>query len=125
MRLLDEVYDEIRDEPDASLAPLGSVLRDLLGGPRGTLANLADRFTEAGLAEIMASWIHDGPNLPVTASQLRTVLGEERTQSFATGAGLSENDLLWSLARYLPRVINRMTPSGHVEARENQGTLPQ
>jgi len=73
----------------------------------------------------MASWIHDGPNLPVTASQLRTVLGEERTRSFATEAGLSENDLLWSLARYLPSVIDRMTPSGHVEARENQGTLPQ
>jgi uncharacterized protein YidB (DUF937 family) len=125
MRLLDEVYDEIGNEPDNGLAPLGSVLRDLLGGPRGTLADLADRFTEAGLAEIMASWIHDGPNLPVTALQLRTVLGDERTRDFATEAGLSEDDLLWGLARYLPRIIDRMTPSGHVQPRENQGTLPE
>jgi uncharacterized protein YidB (DUF937 family) len=125
MRLLDEVYDEIRDGPDATLAPLASVLRDLLGGPRGTLADLADRFTDAGLAEITASWIQDGPNLPVTATRMRTVLGKERTRDFATEAGLSEDDLLWSLARYLPRVIDRMTPSGHVEVKENRGTLPE
>ncbi|MBV8573802.1 MAG: DUF937 domain-containing protein [Acetobacteraceae bacterium] len=124
MRLLDEVYDEIRREPESSIAPLGSVLRDLLGGPRGTLANLADRFTQAGLAEIMASWIHDGPNLPVTAGQLRTVLGAERARDFATEAGMPEDDLLWTLARYLPRVVDRMTPEGRVTTRENPGTLP-
>ena len=123
MRLLHEVYEELGEE-DGDVTPLGSVLEDLLGGPRGTLPNLADRFTQAGLGALMASWINDGPNLPITPSQLRTVLGNERTRDFATAAGLPEDDLLRRLAACLPRVIDRMTPNGHVQERENPGTFP-
>jgi uncharacterized protein YidB (DUF937 family) len=123
MRLLHEVYQELGDQ-DGDLTPLGAVLEDLLGGPRGTLPNLADRFTQAGLGGLMASWISDGPNLPITPTQLRTVLGGERTRDFATAAGLSEDDLLRRLAGCLPRVIDRMTPDGHVQERENPATFP-
>jgi uncharacterized protein YidB (DUF937 family) len=124
MRLLDEVSDELRNESGSDFEPLGGVIRDLRGGPRGTLPDLADRFTAAGLGRIMASWIHNGPNLPITADQLRVVLGEERTQDFATATGLPPNDFLWKLARHLPRVIDRMTPDGQVEAGENPGGFP-
>ena len=38
--------------------------------------------------------------------------------------GLRPTDFLWKLARHLPRVIDRMTPEGHVEGRENPGGFP-
>src|SRR6185312_3536390 len=102
MRLLHEVYEELPEATGGDFAPLRAVLSDLLEGPRGNLPDLIDRFTEAGLASIMASWVEGGPCLPVTADQLRTVLGSERVRDFATLAGLPEQELLTRLAHRLP-----------------------
>ena len=88
MRLIHEVIEDLRGRPDEDGTPLGAALEELLGGERGSLPELADRFTEAGLAEVMASWIGNGPNLPISTSDLRRVLGEERAEDLATLAGL-------------------------------------
>lgn len=126
MRLVHEVLDELDDGTGTGgdLAPLGASIEDLLGGPRGTLADLADRFTQERLGAVMASWIHAGPNEPIRPEQLARVLGAERVRDFATLSGLPEDAFLERMARHLPRVIDRMTPEGHAQTRENQGTLP-
>jgi uncharacterized protein YidB (DUF937 family) len=55
--LVHEVLREMSGGDDRDVFPLGAAIEDLLGGPRGTLADLADRFTQARLGAIMASWI--------------------------------------------------------------------
>ena len=57
-------------------------LEKLLGGERGSLADLGERFTQAGLPLIMDSWTGRGPKFPITAADLRRVLGEERVSLF-------------------------------------------
>ncbi len=115
MRLIHEVIDDLRGMPEQNVSPIAAALEALLGGERGTLPDLADRFTEAGLAPIMASWIGNGPKLPISTHDLRRVLGDERVGDFATLAGLSSDDFLLHFARSLPAAVHRMTPEGELE----------
>jgi hypothetical protein len=78
MRLINEVIEDLRGLPDVEVTPMGAGLEELLGGQGGSLPELADRFTAAGLGHIMASWIGHGANLPISPRDLRSILGEER-----------------------------------------------
>lgn len=112
MRLIHEVINDLRSLPDENVSPMGAALEELLGGERGSLPELADRFTQAGLGNIMLSWIGNGPNLPISTRDLRHVLGEERVEDLATLAGMSSGDFLVHLVRALPAAVHRMTPEG-------------
>ncbi len=116
MRLTHEVIEDLRKLPDNEVTPMGAALEELLGGERGSLPELADRFAEAGLGHVMASWIGNGPNLSVGARDLRRVLGEERVEDLATLAGMVSGDFLVRLARLLPAAMHRMTPEGELQA---------
>jgi uncharacterized protein YidB (DUF937 family) len=117
MRLVHEVIEDLRVElPGGPITPMSAALLELLGGERGSLPELADRFTEAGLGPIMASWIGKGTNLSISTRDLRRVLGEERVEDLATLAGMTSGDFLVHLARLLPAAIHRMTPEGELGA---------
>ena len=122
MRLIHDVIEDLRGLPDEPVTPLGAALEELLGGERGSLPELADRFTQAGLGNIMASWIGHGPNLTISTRDLRRILGEERVEDLATLAGLSSGDFLVHLARLLPAAIHRMTPEGELETPVGRAT---
>jgi uncharacterized protein YidB (DUF937 family) len=117
VRLIHEVIDDLRGLPDANVSPIAATLEKLLGGERGTLPDLADRFTQTGLGHVMASWIGDGPRLPISTQDLRRILGDERVGDFATLAGLSSDDFLVHFARLLPLAVHRMTSEGETEAK--------
>ena len=55
MRFIHQVIDDLRGLPDDDVSPMSAALEELLGGERGSLPNLADRFTQAGL---VMSWPH-------------------------------------------------------------------
>lgn len=114
MRLFNEVISDLQRLPHENVSPLTAALEELLGGERGTLPNLADRFTQAGLGHIMASWIGNGPNLPISTEDLRRVLGDERVGDFSTLAGLSSEAFLVHFARLLPAAVHGMTPEGEL-----------
>ena len=117
MRLLHEVIDDLQHHAEEhAITPLGHVLEELLGGERGTLHDLADRFNQAGLGQIVASWIGHGPNLPIHPEELRQVLGEERVQDMATLAGMPSVALLERLCRLLPPTVHAMTAEGTLHA---------
>jgi uncharacterized protein YidB (DUF937 family) len=116
MRLIHHVIADLRDRSEDIESPMDAALAELLGGERGSLPELADRFTAAGLGHIMASWIGNGPNLPISTQNLRVILGEERTEDLATLTGLSSDDFLVHLARRLPVAVHHMTPEGEMGA---------
>lgn len=88
MALVHHVIQDLNTRHGEELVtPLGAALEDLLGGERGSLEDLADRFTEAGLGHVLASWMEDGPQRAIGARALRRVLGEQRIQDLATGSG--------------------------------------
>jgi len=113
MRMIHDVIEDLRDwHDDEELTPLGAALEELLGGERGSVPELADRFRSAGFGEVMSSWIGTGEKLPIASADLRRILGEQRAQDLATLAGLTSGEFVVRLARVLPAAIHRMMQEG-------------
>jgi uncharacterized protein YidB (DUF937 family) len=114
MPLIHEVIEDLRGLRDAEVTPIEAAPEELLRGERGSVAELADRLTEAELGHIMITWM-GRPALPMSAQELRSVLGEERVADLATVAGRSSENFLAHPVRLLPTAVHRMTPEGSTE----------
>lgn len=87
----------------------------LLNNPQtGGLQGLVTAFEQQGLGHLISSWIGTGKNLPVSAEQLQSVLGNARIQALAQQAGLNPQELSAQLATHLPQVIDKLTPHGTI-----------
>ena len=82
----------------------------------GGIGGVLDKFKEGGLAEQAASWVGKGENLPVSAEQISSVLGDGAIADMAAKFGISPETLSAQIAQHLPTVIDKMTPNGAVEA---------
>ena len=117
MRLVHEViYDLHYRAKEHAIRPLGHVREELLGGERGTLPDLAGRFTQAGLGSVITSRTGNRPNLAIRPGDLRRAMGKERAQDMATLAGMRSDALLDRLCRMLPPTGHAMTPEGDLYA---------
>lgn len=81
----------------------------------GGLEGLRSRAAAAGLDSQVASWIGTGGNESITPEQMRDLLGQEAVSSAANQTGFSAQQLLPLLAKFLPMIIDKLTPNGRVE----------
>ncbi len=96
----------------------GSQPADLLSSllnQAGGLSGLMQRFEQAGMTEVFASWVSTGENQPVQPSQVEQVLGAESISMLAGRLGLDRNMILPLLSQFLPQVIDQLTPQGTLE----------
>lgn len=93
-------------------------LAEAIGGvlEGGGLGRLLETLDDQGLGDTGASWVSRGKNLPISAEQLEAVLGNEHVRSIAAKLGVTPEEAASQLARYLPQVIDRLTPDGKVPA---------
>ncbi len=88
----------------------------------GGLSGVLDKFKSGGLSEQAASWVGHGENLPVSADQITSVLGNGQIAEMAAKFGLTPEVLSSQIAQHLPSVVDKMTPNGEVGA-ESGGLL--
>ena len=98
--------------------PLLQALTGLLGqnSSVGGLAGLVQAFQKNGLGEIVTSWVSTGKNLPVTPQQIQQGLGGDLLSQLASKAGLSADAAGTQLAGLLPDLVDKLTPTGKIEA---------
>jgi len=98
--------------------PLLQALAGLLGqnSPVGGLAGLVQTFQKNGLGDIVNSWVCTGKNLPVTPQQIQQGLGGDLLSQLATKAGISTDAAGAQLAGLLPDLVDKLTPTGKIEA---------
>jgi uncharacterized protein YidB (DUF937 family) len=98
--------------------PLMQALTGLLGqnSSVGGLAGLVQTFQKNGLGEIVNSWVSTGKNLPVTPQQIQQGLGGDLLKQLATKAGISTEAAGTQLAGLLPDLVDKLTPTGKIEA---------
>ena len=94
--------------------PLLTGVLGMLQNHEGGLGGLVEKFKEKGLGDIAASWIGTGENLPITAEQLKGVLGNETLGQMASQLGVSGDQLSGQLSGLLPQIIDKLTPNGQV-----------
>jgi len=98
--------------------PLMQALTGLLGqnSSVGGLAGLVQTLQKNGLGEIVNSWVGTGKNLPVTPQQIQQGLGGDLLKQLAAKAGISTEAAGTQLAGLLPDLVDKLTPTGKIEA---------
>ena len=94
-------------------AAIGGVLNSLLGqGQSADLGSLVSGFKEKGMGDVAESWLGDGENAPVSADQLKEVLGAEKITEAAAELGTDEDSLLGGLQDALPQLVDKASSGG-------------
>lgn len=119
MGILDRAFEMLGDNHlplmDARTKLLQAALSLIANnGQTGGLQGLMERFQEAGLGNVISSWIGPGENVLVTAEQMERVLGEGHLQQISEETGLPEHEVANRLSDMLPDLIDKLTPAGHV-----------
>jgi uncharacterized protein YidB (DUF937 family) len=79
---------------------------------QGGLQNVVSQFEKNGFGDTVKSWISQGPNLPITADQIRQALGSAKVKELAAKMGLPADKLAEKLAQHLPQAVDKATPDG-------------
>ncbi len=119
MGLLDSLVGQVAGSllggNNAQAGGLMGVVTQLLTDPQhGGLQGLVSMFEQQGLGQVVASWVGTGQNLPVSADQLASVLGNDKVQAMAQQLGLNPQELSSQLAHLLPQVVDHLTPQGQL-----------
>ncbi len=94
------------------------VATSLLGndGGVGGLEGLIAKFQQAGLGDVVASWVGTGHNQAISGDQLGQVLGNDTLSGLARQLGVNPGDLAGQLSSVLPGLVDQLTPNGHAPA---------
>jgi uncharacterized protein YidB (DUF937 family) len=95
----------------------------MLNDPRiGGIDGILRRCQQAGLGDIVSSWIGTGQNQPIDPRQLQEAMPDEITNvSRQAGLGGQQGGSL--LAQLLPYLIDKLTPNGRVPQQDQMGQL--
>ena len=87
------------------------------GGQAQKLPDVVKQFEEKGLREQVDSWVRTGPNKPVDRRQIEDVFGQRELDNLARNKGIDRDQLAEVLSRYIPKIIDELTPGGQLQAR--------
>ena len=111
------LFDSVMGAVSGQLEQQGG-LTNLLGGllannsELGGLGGLAEKFNQAGLGDVIGSWIGKGENLPISAEQIASVLGSGTLGNMASQLGMDPAQAASQLSQLLPGLIDQLTPNG-------------
>lgn len=94
-------------EAAASALP-GIIERVLPGGLQGLLMKLQ----QSGMGAQVNSWLGRGPNDPITAEDIRKVLGDQHVQEIAQKLGVPADQVAALLSKLLPEAVDKASPEG-------------
>ena len=111
MALLDDLIGRVMTAVAGDKAPaLNQFLQDS-GGVNG----LAQKFQSGGAGEVFSSWVSTGENKAIAAETIQQVLGSGQVQQLAQKMGLDSQQTSEFVAKALPQLIDKLTPSGAIE----------
>jgi uncharacterized protein YidB (DUF937 family) len=94
-------------------AVLPAVLGEVMGnGGQGGLNAIVAKLQQAGLGDIAKSWVGTGQNLPITADQLKQVLGSDVVRQLAAKYNIPIDQVAEVLAHQLPLAVDKASPDG-------------
>jgi len=94
-------------------AVLPAVLGEVLGtGNQGRLNAIVAKLQQAGLGNQVSSWLGNGQNLPITADQIKQVLGSDVVRQLAAKYNIPVDQISEVLAHQLPIAVDQASPNG-------------
>lgn len=116
MGLLDQVVGALAGgQSGGGNGQLIQTVLQLINNPQiGGLAGLLKTLQQSGLGEAANSWVSTGQNMPVSADQIQSSLGDSLLPGLAAQLGVTPEQASGSLAQYLPQIIDQLTPNGQL-----------
>ncbi|MEB3325843.1 MAG: YidB family protein [Cyanobacteriota bacterium] len=111
MALLDDLIDSVVSKVAGEQ---GNVISQFLKD-NGGVSGLAQKFQSGGAGEVFASWVGTGDNKAIASDMINKILGSAQVQQIAQNLGLDSNQAADLLAKYLPQVIDKLTPDAQIE----------
>jgi uncharacterized protein YidB (DUF937 family) len=97
---------------------LGDILSQIFGGGSAQrLPEVVKQFEEKGMRDQVDSWVRTGPNKPVERRQIEDAFGQRELEELARRRGIDRDQLAEVLARYIPKIIDELTPAGSLPRR--------
>jgi uncharacterized protein YidB (DUF937 family) len=91
------------------------VLSEVLGSNgQGGLNAIVAKLEQSGFGAQVKSWLGNGANLPITADQLRQVLGNDTVRQLAARYNIPVDQLSQVLAQELPKAVDHASPDGRL-----------
>ena len=94
-----------------------SALDDLVDGNKGfDLADIVGKFANSGgdLAAKAKSWLGDGANDSISASQVQDAIGIDNIDSFAKKLGIGREEASSKLSEIMPELIDKSSQGGNL-----------
>lgn len=114
MSIFDGLGGQVENLLSSHQAELGGLFQNALaqvGGYPGIL----DKLEQSGLGTQVQSWLStNAGNLPISADQIRSALGDEHLQQLATKFGVPLDQVANLLAQNLPTAVDQASPNGTV-----------
>ena len=116
------ILDSLENNPAfrSALSQLGAavlpaVLSEVLGNnSQGGLSTIVAKLQQAGFSEQVKSWLGNGQNLPISADQLRQVLGNDTVRQLAARYNIPVDQISQVLAQELPKAVDHASPDGRL-----------
>jgi uncharacterized protein YidB (DUF937 family) len=110
---------------DLLKGPLGGILAGASAGSvvNGGLSDLLNQFRNAGHGDVAGSWVGNGPNRPISPTDLTKVLNTDQINTLMSQSGLSREELLAGLSDQLPRIVDHLTPNGRMPTDQEMSRL--
>lgn len=114
------ILDSLENSPafKSALGQLGAavlpvVMSEVMGtGGQGGLSAVVAKLEQAGFGQQVRSWIGNGQNLPISADQLRQVLGNDTVRQIAAKYNIPIDQVAEVLAHQLPVAVDKASPDG-------------
>ena len=119
-RLTGSDSDSAKQQSRGLIEGLLDMFQDESGGG---IDDIQQKFRQKGLSDLLSSWIGTGQNRPVSPDQVVDVLGRERVEALSRRAGIPESQAAGVLSQFLPELIDKLTPEGHVPQKSQISTL--
>lgn len=87
---------------------------------QGGIGGLLNSFNNAGLGDVMKSWVGTGQNMPVTPAQVTQAIGPGQLSQIASQLGIDPAHAGGLLSQVLPHVVDQLTPQGQLPPQQHQ-----
>ncbi|MCL2452980.1 MAG: YidB family protein [Alphaproteobacteria bacterium] len=81
-------------------------------GKHGGINGVVGELQKTSIGQKVQSWVGTGPNLPVSADEIKQALGSEKVKELAAKTGLPIDKVADLLAQHLPTAVDKSTPEG-------------
>lgn len=107
------IIGALANNPQVLQAITGMLAND---GSEGGLGGLIAKFQQAGMGDMIGSWVGSGENRPISGDQISQALGPDTISDLASKLGLNTGDTAGQLSQILPGLIDKLTPQGAAPA---------